>query len=312
MKDKNKLFIYIILLALFNCYQSNKTFRIGKFQKIYDPSINQSKDWYINDHCFIKDENEKYHLFGITGMEPKDKTNIYLQIDSNKEKFLAHATSKQLLKFPWQKESPLLRADKNYREAHVWAPYIIKHKDIYYLYYAVGNARKTNLSKIHLATSQDLYNWKRHKENPVIVDVNARDPHVIKLGKEWILYYTTNSLENKGYLVVAYQTSKDLIHWSKRGIAFYDKENAVGSESPYVFHKGDNYFLFVGPRQGRTDKMYGTEVFQSSNPFSFNPKNKIGRIDAHAVEIIQENNRLYVSHCGWGQGGVYIAEFFWK
>lgn len=35
---------------------------------------------------------------------------------------------------------------------------------------------------------------------------------------------------------------------------------------------------------------------------------QVGTIDAHAAEVVvDEGGRTWVSHCGWGQGGVYLA-----
>ena len=45
-------------------------FRVGEFNKIYDPSIGEKERWYINDHTFIRAENGQWHLFGITHKEP--------------------------------------------------------------------------------------------------------------------------------------------------------------------------------------------------------------------------------------------------
>ena len=173
---KNILFACFLCVFIITCKKQPQPFTVGAFQKIYDPSVNEREDWYINDHTFIKGRDGKYHLFGITGTDPKNKTDIHLHIDSSKEKFLAHATSESLLKLPWKKETFPLKAEKLYGESYIWAPYIIKHQDTYYLYYAVGNLQKSKFSALKLVGIVHYISAvKRHQG---IVDKSRRRLHL--------------------------------------------------------------------------------------------------------------------------------------
>lgn len=80
---------------------SKSAFRVGSFQKIYDPSTDAHANWYINDHTFICAADGQWHLFGITHREPAAPQD---------EKFLAHATSPKLTG-PWTKREPVLPAN---------------------------------------------------------------------------------------------------------------------------------------------------------------------------------------------------------
>lgn len=276
----------------------------GPFFKIYDPSAGEPQQWYINDHCFIRGEDGTWHLFGITHPEPADPLD---------EKQFAHATADSLTQRMWVKQPMALEADwKRYREAHLWAPHVIHHDDLYYMYYCAGGDPDHAHYRIYLATSKDLWTWERHPENPMFVDgYDARDPMVLRVGDQWVMYYTATSRPEGGNHIVAYRTSKDLIHWSERGTAFTDPTvGTVGgpTESPFVVQRGEYYYLFIGPRGGYV----GTDVFVSRDPFHWELKDQVGHIAAHAAEVVQDvDGKWYVSSAGWGQGGVYLAELEW-
>ena len=276
----------------------------GPFRRIYNPGIGESKPWYINDHCFIPDPEGTWHLFGITHEEPAKAWE---------EDNLAHATSMNLTQFPWRKQPFALSVIEDpWGEVHLWAPHVVYNDGTYFMFYCAGDKDPTKY-KIHLATSADLWRWERHAENPVVADgFHARDPFIMKVGDEWIMYYTATSDPARGNHVVARQTSTDLIHWSERRIVFTDPSVGTGggpTESPFVVRRGRYYYLFIGPRGGYA----GTDVFQSLDPFHWSLESKVGHIPAHAAEVIRDKDgRWYVSHCGWGEGGVYLAPLYWN
>ena len=115
-----------------------------------------------------------------------------------------------------------------------------------------------------------MFNWTRHPENPMVVDgYDARDPFILKVGKEWVMYYTATSEPKGGNHIVACRTSPDLIQWGERKTVFTDP--SVGkwggpTESPTVVRRGKFYYLFIGPR----DDYRTTCVYRSDNPFFWN------------------------------------------
>jgi beta-fructofuranosidase len=273
----------------------------GTFQKIYDPG-DGLPPWYINDHCFVRGDDGTWHLFGITHTEPMDPMD---------ERQFAHATSSLLTASPWTKRPFALTANPAHGEVLLWAPYVLRHQGVYYMFYVAGDADHTKF-KIHVATSPDLEHWTRHAANPLIVDgYDARDPFVTRIGERWVLYYTANSEPSGGRHIVAYRTSDDLLKWGARQTAFTDQESGTfggGTESPFVVRRGKFYYLFIGPRGGYS----GTDVFRSTDPFHWELTGKVGHIDAHAAEVVRDRDgRWYVSHAGWGQRGVYLAPLTW-
>ncbi len=284
-----------------HCTAGEVTVSAGKFTHIYDPSVGEAEKWYINDHCFIRGEDGLWHHFGITHAEPANPID---------EDNFAHATAQMLTQSPWDKQPFALSVAPEKHESHLWAPHVIKHENLYYMYYCAGSDKGNTHYRIHLATSPDLKTWTRHPQNPMVVDgFDARDPFILRDGDRWILYYTATTRPEQGNHIVAARTSTDLVNWSsERHIVFKDTE--IGKwggpcESPFVVRRGDKYYLFIGPR----GDYVGTDVFVSDTPLNWIVSDKVGHIDSHAAEVIRDTDgKWFVSHCGWGQGGVYLAE----
>jgi arabinan endo-1,5-alpha-L-arabinosidase len=280
--------------------------RSGELRRIYDPSAGEKEPWYINDHCFIRDAHGIWHLFGITHAEPMAPMD---------EKHLAHAMSKSLTGGPWCKEPFALSADlEEWGEHHLWAPHVVLHDGIYHMFVCAGDASHAHY-KIHLATSADLRCWTRHPRNPMVVDgFDARDPNVLRCGDHWIMYYTATSEPEGGHHIVACRTSQDLITWSERKVVFTDTETGTfggPTESPFVVRRGRFHYLFIcnADRRGGYDS---TDVYRSEDPHRFTMEDRVGTLGVHAAEVIRDvDGCWYVSHCGWGRGGVYLAPLFW-
>ena len=278
----------------------------GAFRKVYDPSVGEAEPWYINDHCLVRDDSGLWHMFGITHAEPLNPMD---------EKHLAHATTPSLTQAPWNKQPFALSADfEGWNEVHLWAPCVIQHDGLYYMYVCVGD-ESSHTYKIHLATSRDLYHWERHPENPMVVDgFDARDPYILRLGDEWLMYYTATSEPQGGNHIVACMRSHDLIHWGDRRVVFIDEETGTSggsTESPTVIQRGDTFYLFIcnNDRRGGYDC---TDVFASDNPFHWSLDQRAGVVAAHAPEIVRESDgQWYATHCGWGRGGVHLAPLHW-
>lgn len=250
----------------------------GAFTRIYDPSIGEAQRWYINDHTFVRDAAGMWHLFGITHLEPaapKDET------------LLAHATAPSL-HGPWTKRPPVLAVDAALEESVLWALHEIMHDGQYWMFVRGGGPTPQTF-RIQLATSNDCVSFVRTTEHPLIVDsFEARDPMVINIDCRWVMYYTATVTPDGDHFVVVAAESDDLRHWRGRRIVYTD---------------------------GRYDRAAyrRTRVLESDDPFAFSIDRQVGTIDAHAAEVIvDEDGRTWVSHCGWGQGGVYLAPLEWR
>lgn len=278
---------------------------MGKIQRIFDQSIGEEDTWYMNDHCFIKGPDGKWHMIGITGREaPKPWA----------ENHLAHAVADQLTG-KWEKKPYALSARYDLNETVLWAPHIIKKGDTYYMYYCGGDPDHRRY-QINLATSKDLYQWSRYTGNPLFVDgYDGRDPFIYhdEINNRWIMYYTATTKPEGGNHIVAARISYDLVNWTKdRYVVFTDAEKGTwggNTESPVVIKRGDWYYLFIGPGASYVT----TKVFRSRDLFSWVESDLVDILETHAAEIIEsEDGQWYISHCGLKRGGLYLAPFFWN
>ena len=291
------LFLFVVSVSAHQILGANVT--AGDFTYIYDPSVGEleTQKWYINDHTFIKDNKGLWHLFGITHTEPL--------ADGDHEVLFAHATAPHLFG-PWAKQPFALTVDyKYFGETHLWAPHVIQVNQTYYMFYNGGGTDHTNYA-LSLATSPDLFNWTRLSSGPLFRDgFDARDPMVIQINGLWHMFYCATQQKTGGHYTTNYRTSSDLIHWSERHIAYVDP--SVGrwspTESPFVVEVNGWWYLFTGPRNDYRK----TAVFRSKTPTNFTAGEQVGEIHSHAAEVIFDDNKWWISHCGWGQGGIYLA-----
>jgi arabinan endo-1,5-alpha-L-arabinosidase len=210
----------------------------------------------------------------------------------------------------WTKLPNALSADLAYGETLLWAPHVIEQDGRYWMFYSGGGGDDGSY-QIRLATSSDLVTWTR-QASPLFIDgFEARDPFVLRSGADWIMYYTATDDPNGGHHIVAYRTSADLVTWSPRAIAYTDSTIGTGAgptESPFVVARDEGYYLFIGS----SEDYRATRVFFSLDPRLF-AEPAITHIDAHAPEIVRElDGKQYISHAGWGQGGVFLAPLAWR
>lgn len=274
--------------------------RSGRFVRIFDQSVGEWWPWHINDHSIVRGPDGLFHMFGITHPEPPDPFA---------EVRFAHATSPKLTARPWKKLPIALTADFSLGETVLWAPHVIEHEGLYYMFYCAGGEDHSAF-QIKLATSRDLKTWQR--QGTLFSDgYEARDPNVIRIGDQWVMYYTATSAPAGGHHVVATRTSPDLVHWSERSIAYEDAAFGTGAgptESPFVVAREEGFYLFIGPRNWNYSL---TEVFFSTDPFHFEGP-AIAKIPAHAPEVVNDlDGRQYITHCGFFQGGLYLAPLSW-
>lgn len=283
-------------------FESSDLVDARRFIRVYDGG-GEAEPWYLNDHTFVRDDEGAWHLIGITHAEPAAPLD---------EKHFAHATAPSL-HGPWTKQPFALSAEtEKWNEAVLWAPHVIRHDGLYYLFYCAGDADHARY-KLHVATSPDLKTWTRSDANPLVVDgFDARDPMVLRVGDKWVMYYTGNSAPDGGEHVVFAVTSDDLLHWGQKRIVFrsgrHGREGGP-TESPFVVRRGEDYYLFCGAWEG----YLGTYAFRSRDPFQFDLSQRVGSIHSHASEIIRDSDgSWYASHVGWGQGGVHLATLRWS
>ncbi len=201
------------------------------------------------------------------------------------------------------------------------SPFVVREGDWYYLFYGGESCEPLGnlpLSSICLATSQDgiQFNRRLNKEGFAWLFIGpgeARDPCVIKVGDEWLCYYSGAETGSRAPNKVYVRTSRDLLNWSaSREVHWGGSQGALAyqCESPFVlFHEGFYYLL-------RT-KNYAeglVYVYCSEDPFDFgidNDKGFLGRIDVAAPEIIVDGGRMYITSVKDLAGGMTLQRLEW-
>lgn len=277
---------------------------MGESKLVFD-----SNPDYINDHTVVRGPDGKWHLIGITH---KKVLAGRLPVPWAEEEFI-HAAAPSL-SGPWTRLPPVLQIDQKLGETHVWAPFITPFQDQYYCFYAGGGGHWDSM--INLALSPDLMTWTRSPANPLFRDFyDARDPMVLKVGEQWVIYYTKTFSRQEPFSTVAYRVSSDLVHWSDANFALVIKylkptiPNSQYTESPFVVHAGGKYYLFICT----PDLNYrATLVFVSDDPFHFDEKNEVATLVAHCAEVVEDAGRYFVTHAGWFYDGLYLAPLSFK
>ncbi|MFF2777179.1 family 43 glycosylhydrolase [Streptomyces sp. NPDC058052] len=273
----------------------------GAFAHVYDPST-VAGPRYLNDHTLVRALG-RWHLFSIAGDgAPRGEAP-----DSGAETAFAHASAPGL-HGPWTTHADALTVDPAYHgEEHLWAPHVVEAGGRFWMFYAAGGESG---AAINLATSTDLFTWTREPSGPLFRGLAARDPMVLRVGGEWVMYYTELSAPG-GHHVVAYRRSADLVHWGPPGTAFTDASTDATvsvTESPYVVERDGWYYLFIGPRNGYE----GTDVLASRDPFRFDLAGYAGHVPGHAVEAVADGDAWYVTAAGWFRQGLYVASLDWR
>lgn len=232
----------------------------------HDPYIYETPFKFVKDFSIIRDQTGLWHIFSITGdfFEGHD-----WQPDGNERTF-SHGTSRDLRH--WKHHPPVLSiSDASYpdgkgkfEDRNVWAPHVVHHDGTYYMFYTSVNKHVSQ--SISLATSKDLFQWKKHPRNPVVTLedaqwarwtrtgwADARDPAILKDGGRFYLYFTAHARDGGGAVGVCKST--DLIHWTTPGLALRGRH---AMESPQVWKQGGRYFM--------TTSAAGSGVWESNKP----------------------------------------------
>ncbi|MEU3945366.1 family 43 glycosylhydrolase [Streptomyces sp. NPDC029526] len=273
----------------------------GPFAHVHDPSL-PGRRRYLNDHTLIR-AGGRWHLFSIVG----DSAAPGASPDSGAEVSFAHASA-PALQGPWTPHPDALTVDPSYfGEEHLWAPHVIEADGTYWMFYAGGGRDGAAIS---LATSTDLFTWTRVPSGPLFRGTVARDPMVLRVGGEWVMYYTELS-GTGGRHIVSCRRSADLLHWSAPATVYTDGSDDTTvsvTESPFVVERDGWYYLFIGPRNGYD----GTDVLASRDPFRFTLDGWAGHLPGHAVEVVTDGQRWHASAAGWFHRGLYLAPLEWR
>ena len=205
---------------------------------------------YLADFCIVR-KGGVYHLFHIHG----DRGGGWLEA-----KDFGHAISRDLCSWiPFDSVVPT-GPPGSWDETRVFAPHVVEKDGTYYmLYTGLDNLWK---QKTGLATSTDLFEWKKFPGNPVLepqewsdrergVAVDCRDPMVFEdaANGRYLLYYTARMRDGRACLGVA--QSADLVHWADLGPTYIEDDTTYNRlESPFLCEHGGKYYLFYSGKGG--------------------------------------------------------------
>ena len=262
---------------------------------------------YVKDY-YVFLEGDTFHLFYNVGKAAKDQQ----WFEPCNEKAFGHATSKDLK--TWQHHPRILDAvPQSWEGMVVSAPSIIQQDGLYYMFYTGFDDRVPGKQTVGLATSKDLFEWKRHPINPVYQApewaerrpdgwIDCRDSHVIRYGDEFLLFTMVTTKEGKGAIALA--SSKNLSEWKDLGPAVVTFKEP---ESPRVFEHGGSFYMFISSAHGK-------QLLRTTNPKN-GPWEEIPfRWPAPGLwsgwEVVEQGERTIFSAFEWKSFGNFIR--FWE
>ncbi len=264
---------------------------------------------YVVDHALIQKDGLT-HLFYIRGIAATNWPEYPLFN-------FGHAVSSDLRN--WEIKKPVLQAPvTGWDQYQVWAPHIIERKGLYYMFYAGEN--KNVSQAICLATSPDLYDWKRYDKNPVITTgpwglwdsakwSDCRDPVILQDGNMYYCYYTAarkNPETGQPENCLGISSSADLLSWKDEGFIRVENSLTTPPESPFVLKRNNLYYLFY------TSYKYGTVYLTSKNPvkgWTELPVEKMVLMSGiSASEIYEYNGKWYMSYISHQKNGLHFFE----
>ena len=264
--------------------------------------------YYLKDFCLIK-EKGLWHLFHIAGTP-----GVSCAVPGN-EIFFGHATTKDFK--TWTTHVPCFYIDpEGWDCGHVFAPNVVKSGGRFWMYYA--GIAMDNTQRIGVAVSDDLFTWKRAAKRPVIAPEKygwafcpttrgsaCRDPHVCRIGDEWAMYYTAVTKEGRGCVGCA--TSRDMVRWKDRGVA-YAAPGLAHCESSNVQKLGDKYLLFFG---GHYE--YWSYVV-SDNPWRWPDQDPVPLIKGvTAMEVVSRKGKVWtVAYFRFDAFRLFLATIDWN
>ena len=249
-------------------------------------------DWRTNDHTFIKDNQNRWHCFGIT------KPWMSGDNGHSGEGLCFHAVAPE----GTFSEAITFQSWRDMAKIHVgdcgWAPMAVKIGPEYSL---VG-------SHLGRATSSDLCEWTN--KGKLNAKGNHRDPNILFWNET---YYLLRCAGNGISLV----TSTDFTNWTDPVVIYRPEKESYQTESPFlVFYEGLFYlFWTLWDTADKTTSGYcpRTYVHCSQSPDDFRGKPVLTEFTVHAPEIIQdENGEWFMSSADHPHRGVSVAPLVWE
>lgn len=263
------------------------------------------------DHSFVERDGVM-HLFYNRGY-------IGYEWDTMPVNTVGHATTEDLIN--WKVEPPVVSVDEHtFEDYQVWSPGVAFRDGVYYMYYTGVNENVAQA--ICLATSGDLYNWKKYENNPVLKPgpwcpwgedhwSDCRDSMVfVDDGGKAYMYYCTSTEKGPA---VGVASSVDMVSWHDEGAYEFDICD-IALESPFVLKHSGKYYMFY------TNCNHGTAYAVSDDPVT--GWKSLGMLIPYTVpplcpanvpscaEVFEFKGKWYVSSCLREPGCEQYLEIF--
>ncbi len=181
---------------------------------------------YVKDFSIIK-HDDRYHLFHIDG-RPEERCG-----ETGNEISFGHASTADFRHWI-RHRMPLAVSEKPWECDHVWAPYVYKRGDTFYMFYMGSGPGGTFVT---YATSPDLEKWTRWPDGPIKSAI-GRDPMAYTDGDRTIMIYTAHKRGTVGAVA-----SNDMQTWEALPDLINNPDRAC-CESSSMHPLGNGYVLW--------------------------------------------------------------------
>ncbi len=226
------------------------------------------------DSWFIKEKGE-YHVF-------------YLQADPLKRSgdleyptSVGHSVSKDLV--DWKEIGTVLEPnEKGWDDAAIWTGSVVKKGKKFYMFYTGRTKKELMVQRIGAAVSDNLIDWEKFSENPVLVadkkyyqmenkrnklgKVGAwRDPFVFEDKGKYFMTISArkNGKKKENNACVAIAESDDLTNWKVKKPILFGRGFDEMEVTQIVKYEGRYYLFFSSHERGdglfcyHSDKLFG-------------------------------------------------------
>ena len=273
----------------------------------------------LSDHSFIVKDGV-LHVFynrGFIGFDWPERS----------VETLGHAWTENLT--DWTVCPPVLTAEKGFFEDHsVWSPSVLEFGGKYYMLYTGVNS---NIAQaICLATSDDLFTWKKQGTRPVYTPgdwsvwdesrwSDCRDPFVFRDddGTFYLFFCTAVKTEEGAHNAMGIASSTDLVHWKDEKQFLIEGCDHM-PESPFVVkHDGMYYLFFTNVGKGTDYAVCDSILGDWKEQGLLLTVEKLSSDLAHVpscAEVFAYKGKWYISWCTRLPGNeqyLELKEFFW-
>lgn len=235
------------------------------------------------------------------------------------EIYFGHASTPDF--FEWEVHEPvMLVRPGTWEGAHVWAPCVIRRGDEFIMAYTGVNRHISQ--NIGLASSRDLFEWKRWESNPISPCKGAswaawhedhisscRDPNLFEHDGRWWMNYSANTRE--GASCIALASTKDFESWEDHGPICVGPANGYemqpqgghpqGSlESANIMYRRGKWYMTVKAKV-RESGSTANWVIESDrhDRFDFSARREFWP-EGFGIEIVRDRNDRTLLATFWG------------